>query len=38
MDAIKVDADGDNTWNGVEDTIEDPEEARVLFCALDSFL
>ncbi|KAI1818106.1 N2227-like protein-domain-containing protein [Poronia punctata] len=24
-------------WGGIEDTIEDPEETRVLFCALDSF-
>ncbi len=24
-------------WNGVEDAIEDPEELRVIFCALDSF-
>ncbi|KAI1438223.1 N2227-like protein-domain-containing protein [Xylaria sp. CBS 124048] len=24
-------------WNGVEDAIEDPEEIRVIFCALDSF-
>ncbi|KAI2643352.1 N2227-like protein-domain-containing protein [Xylaria nigripes] len=24
-------------WNGVEETIDDPEEIRVIFCALDSF-
>ncbi|RYC60823.1 hypothetical protein CHU98_g5390 [Xylaria longipes] len=24
-------------WDGVEDAIEDPEEIRVIFCALDSF-
>ncbi|KAI3321753.1 N2227-like protein-domain-containing protein [Xylariaceae sp. AK1471] len=24
-------------WNGVEGAIEDPEEVRVIFCALDSF-
>ncbi|KAI0552238.1 N2227-like protein-domain-containing protein [Xylaria curta] len=24
-------------WNGIEDAIEDPEEIRVIFCALDSF-
>ncbi|KAI0434734.1 N2227-like protein-domain-containing protein [Xylaria sp. FL1042] len=24
-------------WNGVEEAIEDPEEIRVIFCALDSF-
>jgi hypothetical protein len=24
-------------WNGVEDAISDPEEVRVIFCALDSF-
>jgi hypothetical protein len=28
----------DGHWNGVEDTIQDPEELRVLFCALDSFV
>ncbi|KAI1370908.1 N2227-domain-containing protein [Hypoxylon crocopeplum] len=27
----------DSQWNGVEDTIDDPEEVRVIFCALDSF-
>ncbi|CAJ2508263.1 Uu.00g094490.m01.CDS01 [Anthostomella pinea] len=27
----------DNQWDGVEGTIEDPEEIRVIFCALDSF-
>ncbi|KAI2622185.1 N2227-domain-containing protein [Hypomontagnella submonticulosa] len=27
----------DSQWNGVEDAIEDPEEVRVIFCALDSF-
>jgi hypothetical protein len=25
-------------WNGIEETIEDPEEVRVIFCALDSYL
>ena len=30
--------EGDDTqWNGVEDTVEDPEELRVIFQALDSF-
>ena len=24
-------------WGGVEDAMEDPEEIRVIFCALDSF-
>jgi hypothetical protein len=24
-------------WSGVEDTIEDPEETKVIFAALDSF-
>ena len=29
---------GDSSeWNGVEEAIEDPEEIRVIFCALDSF-
>ena len=27
----------DSAWGGVEDNIEDPEETRVIFCALDSF-
>lgn len=27
----------DPQWDGVEETIEDPEEVRVIFCALDSF-
>ena len=31
-------AHGDESqWNGVEDAIGDPEELRVIFCALDSF-
>ncbi|KAI0006923.1 N2227-domain-containing protein [Xylariaceae sp. FL0662B] len=31
-------ASGDATqWGGVENAIEDPEEIRVIFCALDSF-
>ena len=25
-------------WQGLEETVEDEEEARVIFCALDSFL
>lgn len=25
-------------WKGVENAIEDPEEARVIYCALDSFV
>lgn len=28
----------DSTWGGVEENIDDPEEIRVIFCALDSFL
>jgi hypothetical protein len=28
----------DSAWGGVEDSMEDPEEVRVIFCALDSFL
>ncbi|KAM5356419.1 hypothetical protein ACJ41O_003065 [Fusarium nematophilum] len=27
----------DSAWGGVEENIEDPEEVRVIFCALDSF-
>lgn len=25
-------------WQGLEETVSDEEEARVIFCALDSFL
>lgn len=25
-------------WQGVDKTVDDPEEAKVIFCALDSFL
>lgn len=25
-------------WQGLEETVSDVEEARVIFCALDSFL
>lgn len=25
-------------WQGIDKTTDDPEEARVMFCALDSFL
>jgi carnosine N-methyltransferase len=28
----------DSAWAGVEDNAEDPEEVRVIFSALDSFL
>ncbi|KAH0441653.1 hypothetical protein CcaCcLH18_01913 [Colletotrichum camelliae] len=28
----------DEQWSGMESTMEDPEETRVIFCALDSFL
>ena len=31
-------AEDDGTWGGVEENINDPEEIRVIFCALDSFL
>lgn len=34
VDAAEID---EHTWGGVEETIQDPEELRVLFCALDSF-
>ncbi|KAF7542689.1 hypothetical protein G7Z17_g11359 [Cylindrodendrum hubeiense] len=27
----------DSAWGGVEENIDDPEEVRVIFCALDSF-
>lgn len=29
--------DNGSHWNDVKETIDDPEEIRVLFCALDSF-
>lgn len=35
VDHIEVD---DSAWGGVEENIDDPEEIRVVFCALDSFL
>ncbi|KXH68433.1 hypothetical protein CSAL01_11093 [Colletotrichum salicis] len=28
----------DEQWSGMENTVDDPEETRVIFCALDSFL
>lgn len=28
----------DREWGGYEDAVEDPEELRVIFCALDSYL
>lgn len=28
----------DRQWSGVEDAVDDPEELRVIFCALDSYL
>lgn len=28
----------ENQWHGIEEMIEDPEEVKVIFCALDSFL
>jgi hypothetical protein len=30
-------AAAENVWNGVEENMEDPEETRVIFSALDSF-
>ncbi|KAK8135313.1 hypothetical protein PG984_003253 [Apiospora sp. TS-2023a] len=37
-DGQTIKDEGDDTqWNGVEDTVEDPEELRVIFQALDSF-
>lgn len=35
---IKIVPDDSAAWGGVEDNLEDPEETRVVFCALDSFL
>ena len=29
---------GDGQWEVSDDAIQDPEEIKVLFCALDSFL
>lgn len=34
FDATEAD---ERAWGGAEETIQDPEELRVLFCALDSF-
>jgi hypothetical protein len=31
---IAIDETG---WGGIEDSMEDPEEVRVIYCALDSF-
>jgi len=28
----------DNSWRGVDESLEDPEEERVIFSALDSFM
>lgn len=28
----------ESDWQGIDKTTDDPEEARVMFCALDSFL
>lgn len=28
----------ESDWQGIDKTVDDPEEARVMFCALDSFL
>lgn len=33
-----VNGQGESEWEGLEETSQDPEEARVMFCALDSFL
>ena len=30
--------EGEHQWTGVENAIEDPEEARVIYSALDSFV
>lgn len=30
--------EGEQQWKGVKSAIEDPEEARVIYCALDSFV
>lgn len=30
--------EGEQQWKGIETAIEDPEEARVIYCALDSFV
>jgi hypothetical protein len=27
----------EGTWEGLEDNLDDPEEVRVIFCAIDSF-
>lgn len=34
----RVDGQTGSDWEGIDQTSQDPEEARVMFCALDSFL
>lgn len=34
QDAVKNES---TAWGGVEDNMDDPEEVRVIFCAIDSF-
>ena len=35
--AVDMQGSDEQGWNGVEESMEDPEELRVMFCALDSF-
>ncbi|KAI5867175.1 N2227-domain-containing protein [Durotheca rogersii] len=37
MESVNRARDDNSQWSGVEETSEDPEEIRVIFCALDSF-
>ena len=31
-------ASDETRWNGIEETIQDPEEGKIIFCALDSYM
>ncbi|KAF3770648.1 hypothetical protein M406DRAFT_35329 [Cryphonectria parasitica EP155] len=36
--ATQQESTDENAWQGIDKTVDDPEEARVMFCALDSFM
>lgn len=38
LNGQKVNGQAGGDWEGLDQTNQDPEEARVMFCALDSFL
>lgn len=37
-EVAETEGNGDTGWQGIDQSTEDPEEARVMFCAVDSFL